>query len=144
MCSSRAVSALDKCFIGVPYTLDLENQTLAYVGLQKKGWSLFLPSFNSMWHWFSHPAGTVKRYFRHLWNLSFLPPWCPCHRNIFSQDHDMPLLFQQNRLSARVSSFSRFRCCFDSLSIKGSSFLILAGNKIACLPQNDICHYLKQ
>lgn len=35
MCSSRAISALDKYFTVVPYTLDLENQTLAYVGLQK-------------------------------------------------------------------------------------------------------------
>lgn len=34
--------------------------------------------------------------------------------------------------------------CFDSLSIKGSSFLILAASKIACWPQIDIFHYLKQ
>lgn len=35
MCSSRAVSALDKCFIVVLYISDLENQTLAFSGLQK-------------------------------------------------------------------------------------------------------------
>ena len=50
-------------------------------------------SLITMWYWFSHVSDVVKSYFMQLWDLPFLSHWCPCHRNIFPYDHEMPLFF---------------------------------------------------
>lgn len=121
MCSSRAVSALNKCFIVVPCTSGLENQTLAYVGLQKRDdlssfVALTLRGIDSAMYreQLKVISGTYGT--RPFFPTDVLATGTYSHRIVTCYYSFNKTGFQQEFLHFPASD----EFCFDSLSIKGS------------------------